>query len=265
MKNEDIKSEYGDNPGQWISLPVATVKASPSDFTLTVIPSMETFMVKSTAASGSLTLDYKKHVYDPAVAGTAGVVPNRAPSRASAANDLKRIRLYVTGASGPADNLLMFEREDFSAGFDNGWEARKVMGSDFAPQMYATTDDGKMAINCVPNLEGTVIGFKAGTEDDNYTFTFDYAEEAEPLYLLDINTSAYTRVTKESSYSFFTPDKEEHNRFILTRNAPGIATGVDNGEWTNGEKANVQKIIMEDHVFILRGGQMYDVTGKKVQ
>ena len=258
------KSEYGDNPGQWISLPVATVAASPGSFPLTVIPSMEAFMVKSTAASASLTLDYKKHVYDPAVGGTATVVPNRAPRRQAASDELTRIRLYITGESGPADNLLMFEREDFSTGFDNGWEARKIMGSAFAPQMYAMSEDGKMAINCVPNLEGTVIGFKAGTEDDNYTFTFDYDEEAEELYLLDIQTGVYTRVTKENSYAFFADDKEEHNRFILTRNAPGVLTGINEVQSDKDPANGVFKFIENDKMYILYRGVLYDATGKKV-
>lgn len=49
---------------------------------------------------------------------------------------------------------------------------------------------------------------------------------------------------------------------LLIKKAPGIATGVDE---ISGEKAGVQKIVLEDKVFILRGGKMYDVTGKAVK
>ena len=126
------------------------------------------------------------------------------------------------------------------------------------------SEDGKMAINCVPNLEGTVIGFKAGTDDENYTFSFDYDEEAEELYLLDIQTGVYTRVTKENSYAFFADDKEEHNRFILTRNAPGVLTGL-NGVQSDKDPANgVFKFIENDKMYILYRGVLYDATGKKV-
>ncbi len=48
---------------------------------------------------------------------------------------------------------------------------------------------------------------------------------------------------------------------LLKANAPAIATGVDE---VNAE-ANVQKVVINDNVFILRNGQMYDVTGKAVK
>jgi len=52
---------------------------------------------------------------------------------------------------------------------------------------------------------------------------------------------------------------------LLQAKAPQVTTGVDqldNGDWT---LENVQKVIIDEHVFILRGGQMYDVTGKMVK
>ena len=51
---------------------------------------------------------------------------------------------------------------------------------------------------------------------------------------------------------------------LLQTKMPQTPTGI---EEANGEelKANVQKVIINDHVYILRGGQMYDVTGKMVR
>ena len=48
---------------------------------------------------------------------------------------------------------------------------------------------------------------------------------------------------------------------ILRTNAPAVVTGVDQID----AKAGVQKVIIDEHVYILRGGQMYDVNGKMVK
>lgn len=48
---------------------------------------------------------------------------------------------------------------------------------------------------------------------------------------------------------------------LLQAKAPQVVTGVDEVDAETG----VQKIIIDEHVFILRGGQMYDVTGKMVK
>ena len=47
----------------------------------------------------------------------------------------------------------------------------------------------------------------------------------------------------------------------LVINAPAVVTGVDQID----AKADVQKVIIDEHVYILRGGQMYDVNGKMVK
>lgn len=44
-----------------------------------------------------------------------------------------------------------------------------------------------------------------------------------------------------------------------------VVTGIDNGEWTNGEGANVQKIFIDGQIYILHGEKMYDATGRLVK
>jgi hypothetical protein len=51
---------------------------------------------------------------------------------------------------------------------------------------------------------------------------------------------------------------------LLKAKVPMTPTGIENGEVLNGANG-VQKIIINDQVFIIRGGQMYDVTGKAVR
>lgn len=49
---------------------------------------------------------------------------------------------------------------------------------------------------------------------------------------------------------------------MLVRKAPQVTTGVEN---VQGDKTQCTKVILNDHVYILRDAQLYDVTGKAVK
>ena len=243
--------------GQYCVLPV---KSSPW-VGLTVIPSMQAFSVFATGANPKLKFDYQELVYNPSN-GTATIVPTRAPRR-TATNDPDAptvLKLKASGESGYAANIVMLNRADFSEGFDDGWDGRFLPGDDAAPQLYAVTADGNMAINCSPDIEGTLLGFKAGEADNLFTFTFEYDDEA--LYLYDTQTQLYTRVQTGNSYTFSTADGDAHNRFILTRNAPSIATGMDATPETS---PGANKVIIDTHLYIFRAGMLYDATGRIIK
>lgn len=250
-------------PAQWIAIPVnsATWGADP---TVEVIPSMQSFSVYSTNDDAELKLDYSALVYDPAKNGDADIVPNRAPKRETEEIAPVVMHLFVNGESGYGDAVWMLEREDFTTGFDNGWDGHKIYGDAVAPQMFVVSPDGEMAVAAVPDFGGTVLGFKAGSEDNIYTFTFDYSEDERPLYLIDMNTQTYTRVVEGNEYIFSTTDTNAHNRFVLTHNAPSIATDIDNlGGAIISDKA--VKLIKDGRLFIIRDGGIYDALGTTVK
>ncbi len=263
----DIGWTYGKTtlPGQYSSLPIEYVKAYYDEYEgFRTIPSMQSFSIL-TAEDGdaSITLDYKRLVYDGAVAYKT-IEPMHAPRRAPKASSKPlEIKIAVQGASGLSDVACILEREDFTYGFDNGWEASKLYGIWEVPTLYAVTETGIRAIVAVPNADGQELAFCAGKVDDVYTISFDYSSEAEPLYLYDKETDIYTQVLTGGTYTFTTNDKNDHNRFVLTRSyVPSVATGVDNVEQFN---TDVQKVIINDHIYIIRGGRMYSVDGVVVK
>jgi len=226
-----------------------------------VIPAMQSFSVFTTGSGASVTLDYNKIVYAPAVAGTATPTANYAPRRAGASEDeADKMRLFVRTKDGYGDMLYMWEREDFAEGFENGWDGRKLFGESYAPQLYAITPDGEMAVNCVPTFEGTVLGFRKGTDDNVYTFTFEYDGE-NTWYLNDIKEQTSTLISSENSYMFIAYDDDMTARFIISRTPIHyMPTGVEQSA-ISGQQSDVRKMVIDDHVFIIRNGQMYDVTG----
>ena len=177
------------------------------------------------------------------------------------------IMLHVHGMSGMGDRIRILEREDFSYGRDNGWETSKLLGIIEAPSLYAVTEVGDQATVAVPDVEGLALTFQAGEYDNVYTFNFEYDEIEEPLYLLDRKTGIYTRVLTENTYSFVTTDKNFNERFLLTRNyqMPEVATGLENTNADPSQNERVQKVLINDMIYILRDGHIYDATGKMLK
>lgn len=224
------------------------------------IPSLQGFYVVGGSSDGVLHLEYDKHVRP---TGARSIVnnPMYAPRRVAQSNDPEVAKLTFCGHRYH-DRLFILEREDFTRGYDSGWDGEAWGGNDAAPMSYVSTEGRKDAVSSIPEFEGTVVGFRAG-EDDEYTINFVYSEDSSPLYLYDTETKTYSQVVTGNAYYFTTSDKAYHDRFILTRtNGQGIGTGCENIE---NESTKVKKFIVDDKLFILVNGLLYDATGKVVK
>jgi hypothetical protein len=225
------------------------------------IPSMQGFYITTTSA-GTLHLDYDRHVR-PTDSRSVVSNPMYAPRRAAAESDEPNVLKIFARGSRYQDKLVVLEREDFTRGYDSGWDGEAWGGGTLSPMVYVTGEGREDAVSAIPEFEGTVIAFKAG-EDNEYTIDFEYDSE-EPLYLLDTENNTYTQIMTGNAYYFTTSDKSKHARFILTRKSPQIATGVGNvsGDEVQGTKA--KKLLIEDKMFIMVNGVLYDATGKVVK
>ena len=256
-------SQTAVDPGQWVSIPVNAAPYLPEN--LTVIPSMQAFRIVTTNATASLTLDYKKHVYDPAKNRAAGIEikPLRAPKHNDAKPNI--LKLFVEAASGYRDNLYLFERQDFSETFDNGWDGSKMFGISNAPQIYGVNGELKTSINAIPDLEGQQVGFMTGKADSEYTITFNY-EGDDTWYFNDTKEHESTLISNDAEYTFTTEPGEDSNRFYISATPiMKVTTGVENVQSDDVQSTNVHKVLINDHIYIIRGGRMYDATGKMLK
>lgn len=240
----------------YISVPIHAADYTGED---TNIPSMQGFYVVGGGADGTLHLDYERHVRAPRKNTPSG--PMHAPARRVAADNEPQVAKFLFRGKRYDDRLIILERPDFTRGYDSGWDGEQWGGNAAAPMSYVVAETRYDAVSAIPEYEGTIIGFRAG-EDSEYTIHFDYDGMEDALYLLDTDTQIYTRVLKGNSYTFTCADKAEHNRFILTRKAPQIATGTEH--INTGENAKAVKFIKDDKIFIFVNGMLYDATGKMV-
>ena len=68
-----------------------------------------------------------------------------------------------------------------------------------------------------------------------------------------------------SDYAFRVPEGTTSGRLFIQGvfRAPQVPTDIQNGN-ADGEKAKAQKVIINDKIYILVNGRMYDATGKLV-
>ncbi len=241
--------------GTYVSMPIHSAEYAG----IGVIPAMQGFYVVATGASPSLTLNYSKVVYTPALTAV-GIQPNRAPKRdAEVAPEV--IKLHVQSETGWAANTYVMGRKDFAEGYEDGWDGAYIEGESATPKLYTPSIDGDMFINCLPQIDGTVVGFRKGSDDSAYTFSFKYDGEDE-YYLKDLKLDIETRIDNDHTYFFTTEDGDSATRFIIVRKTPAVATGSDN---VDAEAAQARKLIIDNKVYIIRGGRMYDATGRMVK
>ncbi len=227
-----------------------------------LISSMQGFFIYNESGSAStLTLDYNR-IIRPEGNRNAKSGPMHIQQRIRPVSERPTVMKIFAKGSLYGDKLVLLERQDFSPEYDDGWDGEKRLGNEIAPALWTVNSRGtKEAVTATNDLEGTTIGFRAGA-DYEYTFLFEYDATAEPLYLLDLETQVYTCITEENTYTFTCNDKAEHNRFILTRNAPSVTTGTVNLE-TEAPKAI--KVIYNDKLYIIRGGRVYSADGQLVK
>ena len=244
----------------YVSIPVNAAIAIEE---LKVIPAMQAFQVKATAEGATLTLDYDRLVRTKQVSNS----PMRAPKHntQTLGNGInERLRISVIGKRY-SDYLYLLSHEEATEGFDNGWDGEKIYSDNLnVPVIYVENAAGDWQISTQPVLAGTQFGFYRG-EDDVYTICFDYVGD-ETLYFYDAVADTYTEVKTGNTYSFISTTDNLERRFALTNFNPYVKptpTDIDN---TDAHSVRmVRKFVLNDHVYILIDGVLYDVVGKMVR
>ena len=246
--------------GQWVSVPVAASKLDPW-VGPKVIPAMQAFEVDVAggASSGTLHLNYDKHVRAIATP-TEENAPLRAPKRYMD-DEPTMLRLRVADSATYTD-LYLIEGEQLSDEFDNGWDGKYQQCDGRSATLYALSPIGNMAVLAQQSINNTAIVFRPGRQNE-YTFTFGYNGEVA-YYLNDLLLEQSTEIREGNEYRFTCNEGDMESRFVVSTTpfgAPDIATGIDNA----GHPEKVQKIMYKDHIYIIRGGRIYDVVGKMVK
>ena len=248
-------SSSTETAGKWLAIPIDA--SGWRDWTgQKVIPAMQAYYIKAKAET-TLTLNYDKVVRSTAVEQLN--VPLKAPRRTMNNDGISLLTLRLENSKEHTD-LYLFEGERFSDGYDNGWEA-KQMADEGVMQFYAMNGEDKMAVLATDELEGTPVCFTPGNES-NYTISFFGGDGR--YYLNDLKEEQSTAIEQGNTYSFTYEQGDMPHRFLISTTPfgiPSVTTGIGGVE----AQEKVQKVIYNDHVYIIRGGKIYDVMGKMMK
>ena len=185
---------------------------------MTDIQPMQPFLIRNTQAAANVVLNYAAAVYNPAMG-----IPSNAPRR-RVASDITKAKMIVKGENG-IDRVIVAENDQFSAEFDNGYDAVKYMNDGI--NMYVSADE-KMAIFATDNLDNTYVGFQT-VNGGTYTIEFANVQGAE-LTLIDLETGARVAMVEGNTYEFTAAANSVNDyRFEIVESAK-LPTAIDNTE-----------------------------------
>ena len=239
------------NPGQYAVIPI---HSSPYIGVDSVIPAMQGFFVRTTAADAELKLVYNRTVYDATYFKTS-TQPMRAPR-----SDRPEVMQLIVSGENYGDRVHILARNGFSENFEDGWDGRKIEGDENAPMLAVVKEAGDMAVAAIETAEERELSFRAG-EDTEYTFHFNY--EGETIYLYDRLADQAVEIKTGNTYSFTAENKTPAKRFIITKNPPRIPTDIENA--TSGSQySDAEKCIIDGQLYIIKNNRFYDARGVRV-
>lgn len=202
--------------GEWVAV---------SNLELHDVRPLQAFLLRNTHDEANVTINYAQAVYAPMVPSYTPGAPAR-----HIENNMTMATLIVKGEMSK-DRVVIAEDAQFSAEFDNGYDAAKYMNDGI--NLYVSADE-KMAHFATDNLENTYLGFQA-VNGGKYTLEFANVQ-GEELTLIDLENNASVVMVDGNKYEF-TADANSKNdyrfKIVSTFNAP---TAIENTEATKNAK-----------------------------
>ena len=192
--------------------------------------------------------------------------PSTAPRRMKDDNEQEARYAIGIAANGKlADRLYIQTAEEKEDKYVIGQDMSKMGISNYVAQMWVARYDSKLCLNTVAMARDKAVyplGIYAPQAGEYMIFAPAEIASGDNIYLtLD------GRVIWNLTYSPYYASLEQgtttrYGLRIVRDNTSGGTTGVD--EVHSGD-IQCEKVIMDDHVYILRGEELYTVTGQKAK
>ena len=241
----------GNAAGQFIAIPIHLAGTVKDGFLLpAVIPAMQGFYVKANSAGSTLTLNYKRLVWEAS--------HSNVPLRAKRAEEQQKGSLCVmVEADGWRDQVYLLEAEEYDAAFENGYDAHKLMQGNL--NIFTLEGEEALAVDATNHIAGTKIGVRTG-EETAYTLTFGALSGETEWSLYDAQAQETIAIEEGMQYTFFAePNSEIRDRFYITErnDAPAITTDLE----TVVDGAESRKFIKDGRLFVVKNGLIYNMLG----
>ena len=190
--------------------------------------------------------------------------PYYAPARYSS-EEIKDVEVRF-GNEEYTDRLYISANEDALNTYETGKDLIKMTMTNTpkVAQIFGNAYNSKLCMVNAPlhNDQAIYSLTLYAPTDGEYTIAIPQVENAD-IYLTYDNRIIWNIAASEYNCELKAGETNNYG-LILRMKAPQVTTGVEQGGVRNGANS-VQKIIINDHVYILRGEKLYNVTGKMLR
>ena len=238
----------------WHEVNKATVNTHP-EYAKQIKP-MQAFVIQQRTAGSSPVINYKDEVYTPTLASLSA-----APAREASPTFATAV-VEIVAADGTKDEVSMLEGEQFSAEFDNAYDATKLMNND-RTSIYVDGVGEKLGVFATDNLEGTTLSLDA-KEQTSFIMTVRNADGMN-YAIRDMLTGTEIELTEGATYMFSVPANTTVNGRFKVVGLHKVPTAIENIEEVAATKGiyNMAGQYMGNDFYSLSAG-VYVVDGKKV-
>jgi uncharacterized repeat protein (TIGR02543 family) len=191
-----------------------------------------------------------------------------APARTEAKRTDKPIAVTLSNEN-QSDRMYITASEDAKSEYQIGCDLQKMFATNTpqAPMIYSVNYGGiKLAAEEAPivNDKASYALSLYAPADGTYRIETPTESENADLYLTK-DGHVIWNLSMNGYEVELTKGTTEGYGLLLVRKAPSVATGVEEPTSDSSLKGRATKVVIDEHVYILRDGQMYDVTGKAVK
>ena len=191
-----------------------------------------------------------------------------APRRSEARSDApKYYAIHIMANDKSADRIYIKADEDKEENvYTNGIDVAKMGISTVRAQMWIDRYNTQLAVNTIAPVNKSAsypLGISI-PQAGEYTISNEQMANGDMLYLTYDNRVIWNLTYAPYTASFEKGTNSHYGLRLVRSNATNETTGVDQVS-DRSNTLQIQKVIIDDKVYILRGGEIYTVTGQKAK
>jgi hypothetical protein len=200
------------------------------------------------------------------------VLPIYAPKRENENMPTVKTGIILSGNEASDKTTFLVSDKYSATEYEINADLEKMFGEyGYTLATYSLSGETRLAYNALSNADAAniiPIGYRAPA-DGEYTFSINprYAESEafEQVNLIDYEEGVVTNLL-QSSYSFTTARTQNDARFAINVvKRQDMPTDVENVQGGDAQNGKVRKVIINDKMYIILDGKMYDATGKMLK
>ena len=216
-----------------------------------IIQAVNGFFVSTTINGSTLTIPLSARVHNP-----APILKETVPYV---------LKLRVNGNTASDETFIHFN-DNATAAYDNLYDARKLWGEDFAPQLYSMIEGDVLAINELP-FDGNKtidLGFRCNTNGEYILNAsgIESFEDSTLILLEDLKNNKLQDLRNEPVYNFKYQAGDNAGRFKLHFRTQSADNDPDNSGIS--VYSYDHNIILTNTTGIEGKVTVYDMTGREI-